>query len=112
LAALVIHFVLYRVIRRRSSPLFEASFDVPNRKDIDARLVGGAALFGVGWGLGGLCPGPGLVAAASGSLGALVFVAGMSIGMLVENRLATRSARPRAPVRRDTSREAASAAKG
>ena len=69
---------------RRQSPLFDAKFHVPTRNDVDWRLVIGSSLFGVGWGLGGFCPGPGLVTAGSGSLGALVFVAGMTIGMLVE----------------------------
>ena len=91
--AIAVHFALYRIISRRSSPLFDASFHLPTRRDIDTRLVLGAALFGVGWGLGGFCPGPGLVAAGAGSPNALVFVAGMTIGMLIENAVARASAR-------------------
>ena len=91
--AIAVHFVAYRIISRRSSPLFDAKFHLPTRKDIDTRLVLGAALFGVGWGLGGFCPGPGLVAAGAGSPNALVFVAGMTIGMLIENAVARASAR-------------------
>jgi len=89
--AVGIYFLAYRVVMRRPSPLFDANFHVPTRRDIDGRLVLGAALFGVGWGLGGYCPGPGLVAAGGGSLGAVVFVSGMTIGMLVENAVARAS---------------------
>ncbi len=88
MGAIAVHFVAHRVILRRPAPLFEGSFHLPTRRDIDLRLVLGAALFGVGWGLGGYCPGPGLVSAASGSLGAVVFVAGMTAGMLIEHGLA------------------------
>lgn len=92
IGAIGVHFVAYRIVMRRSSPLFAARFHVPTRKDIDLRLVLGAALFGVGWGLGGFCPGPALVAAGGGSFGALLFVAGMTFGMLVEQAVARASA--------------------
>jgi uncharacterized membrane protein YedE/YeeE len=85
--AVAVHLVLYRLISRRRAPLFDAKFHVPSRQEIDLRLLVGAALFGVGWGLGGYCPGPGIVSAASGSLGAVVFVVGMTIGILVEQRV-------------------------
>ena len=61
---------------------------MPARTAVDARLVVGAAVFGIGWGLGGFCPGPGIVAAAGGSLGALVFVFAMVAGMQVRRRRA------------------------
>jgi len=93
MGAIAVHFVAYRVIMRRPAPLFDAKFHVPTRKDIDPRLVLGATLFGVGWALGGFCPGPGLVSAAGGSLGAVVFVAGMTIGMFLEQALARATAR-------------------
>ena len=88
IGAIGVHFIAYRLIMRRASPLFDAQFHVPTRKDIDARLVLGAALFGVGWALAGFCPGPALVAAASGAIPALVFVVGMTIGITAE-RLAS-----------------------
>jgi uncharacterized protein len=99
IGAIAVHFVAYRIVMRRSSPLFDAKFHVPTRKDVDGRLVLGAALFGVGWGLGGFCPGPGLVTAGSGSVAALVFVAGMTIGILVQQAVATSSQRGAANVR-------------
>jgi uncharacterized membrane protein YedE/YeeE len=76
--------------RRRREPWFGGMFHLPTRRDIDAPLVIGAAVFGLGWGLGGYCPGPGLVAAAGGSTSALAFVAAMVAGMLVQHRVATR----------------------
>jgi len=79
--AVSVHFVLLRVITRRATPLFEDRFHLPTRKDLDPGLVLGAALFGIGWGLGGYCPGPALVSAASGAWPALVFVLSMAVGM-------------------------------
>ena len=93
IGAIAVHFVAHRIVRRRGAPLFEPRFHLPTRKDIDARLLLGAALFGVGWGLGGYCPGPGLVAAGGGSLGAIVFVVGMTLGMLAEHAVARARAR-------------------
>jgi uncharacterized membrane protein YedE/YeeE len=61
---------------------------VPTRKDIEPRLVLGAAVFGIGWALGGFCPGPGLVAAGGGSPHAAVFLVGMTLGMLAEHATA------------------------
>jgi hypothetical protein len=87
-AAVAVTFVAYRLILRRASPIFDIKFHLPTRKDIDRRLVLGAALFGVGWGLGGFCPGPGLVAGAGGVTAAIVFVGGMTIGMLIEHTVA------------------------
>jgi len=81
--AISVHFLLYRLIIRRSAPLFDTRFHLPTRSDLDATLVLGAAIFGVGWGLGGYCPGPGIVSAASGAWPALVFVLGMAGGMKV-----------------------------
>jgi len=83
--AIGVHFVLLRRILRRPHPLFESSFQTPKRTGIDGRLLVGAAVFGVGWGLGGVCPGPGLVDAASGSLYALVFTITMAAGVVAEH---------------------------
>jgi uncharacterized protein len=93
MGAIAVHLAAGRLILRRRSPLFERSFHLPTRKDIDRRLVVGAAVFGVGWGLGGFCPGPALVTAASGAAAALVFVVGMIAGMKVEHTMTTRNRR-------------------
>lgn len=90
--AIAVHLVLHRLVRKRPSPLFDTRFHVPTRKDIDPKLVLGAAIFGVGWGLGGFCPGPGLVSASSGATSALVFVGAMLVGMLVQHAQAAREA--------------------
>ncbi len=79
--AIGIHAVLLRVILKRGAPLKDSKFHLPTRTDLDARLVAGAALFGVGWGVGGVCPGPGLVGAPSLTLPLLLFVGGMLLGM-------------------------------
>lgn len=79
--AVMTHALLYRLIRKRSTPLFTAAFSVPTRKDIDIRLLGGAALFGIGWGLSGFCPGPAITSLASGQTPVLIFVAAMIVGM-------------------------------
>ncbi|HWV38584.1 MAG TPA: DUF6691 family protein [Vulgatibacter sp.] len=69
--------ITWRIVRRRSAPICAQAFQVPRRRDLDARLLAGAAIFGVGWGLGGYCPGPGVVALASAAPTAQVFVASM-----------------------------------
>ena len=86
-----VYALLFRLIRtRRREPWLDVAFHVPTRRDLDAPLIIGAAVFGVGWGLGGLCPGPGIVTAASGSVGALAFVAVMLAGMYTQHRVAQR----------------------
>ena len=85
----------YAVVRRLSHPLFAPKFEIPRRTDIDARLVGGAALFGIGWGLSGFCPGPALASLALGLPASLVFVAAMALGMVL-TRLLPRSSQSQA----------------
>jgi hypothetical protein len=70
-------------VRKRTTPFFHTTFHLPTRKDIDARLVTGAAVFGVGWGLGGLCPGPAMTSLPFAAPGVLVFVAAMLAGMIL-----------------------------
>jgi uncharacterized protein len=79
--AIGVHLVAYRLILRRPSPLLAPSFSVPAKRGIDAPLLAGAAIFGAGWGLGGVCPGPGITAAIGGAAPMLVFVAAMLGGM-------------------------------
>lgn len=82
--------VLFRLIRRRPAPLVGAKFQLPTRNDIDGRLVTGAALFGIGWGLGGFCPGPALTAAVTGSGHVIAFVGAMLVGMVLQDRVLAR----------------------
>lgn len=71
----------FALARRRTAPLFAVRFAWPSRNDIDAPLLIGSALFGVGWGLAGICPGPALVNLASLTAPIIVFVAAMVLGM-------------------------------
>jgi len=80
--AVAVAFVGYRLVFRRPAPLFEARFQVPTSRTIDVRLIGGAALFGVGWGLAGFCPGGALPALGAGVVQVYGFVAAMAVGML------------------------------
>ncbi|MFW6087722.1 MAG: DUF6691 family protein [Myxococcota bacterium] len=81
--AILAYFPLYQVITKRNTPLFAARFLIPERADLDWRLLTGAAVFGVGWGLGGFCPGPALTAAGALAPAALVFSAAMIGGFLL-----------------------------
>lgn len=83
--AIAVHIVLYRVVRRRRAPLFDERFHIPTRRDVDGRLLAGAAVFGAGWGIAGFCPGPALASAAAGSFPAILFVAAMTAGILLEH---------------------------
>ena len=94
--AIAVHLIAYRLVPRMARPLFEPRFGIPTRRDVDLRLVGGAVLFGAGWGLGGFCPGPGLVSLVSGQWQALVFVAAMLVGMFAMNTVDKVRARVRA----------------
>ena len=69
------------LVTRRSKPFFNDVFHLPTRTDFDARLITGAAIFGVGWGLGGFCPGPAMTALPLAAAGTLIFVATMLTGM-------------------------------
>jgi hypothetical protein len=75
----------YRLILRRSAPLFGDKFNLPTLQQIDLPLVGGAALFGIGWGLAGMCPGPALADLAALEPKAWLFVAAMLAGMILAN---------------------------
>ena len=78
---LAVAAVGFAVARRRPAPLFAETFELPTRRDIDAELLGGAALFGVGWGLAGFCPGPALAALLQGVAAVYAFVAAMLAGI-------------------------------
>jgi hypothetical protein len=81
-SAVAVHLAVYRLVMKRPSPLLGGTFAIPTRRDISPQLVGGSILFGVGWGLGGYCPGPGIVSLSTGGAAALTFVGAMAIGML------------------------------
>lgn len=85
--AVLVTLVSFRFILRRPHPLLGSKFFVPARSDIDRPLVLGAALFGIGWGIGGYCPGPAIAALGLGSANPLLFVAAMIAGSLAHKAL-------------------------
>lgn len=85
--ALVVTFIGYRLVLGRARPVFDTRFFVPDRGDIDARLLTGAALFGVGWGIGGYCPGPAVTSATLGGWPTLAFLICMIAGMMLSRLL-------------------------
>ena len=78
--------LLFRLVLRRPGPVLAETFQLSNLRHVDRRLIGGAALFGIGWGIAGYCPGPGLAGLGIGSTEALWFVPAMIVGMLVHSR--------------------------
>lgn len=92
--ALAVVLPAQAIARRRSAPLIAPRFAALARLRVDRRLVGGALLFGVGWGLSGFCPGPGIAAAGAGVRDALWFLPGMTAGMLLFRAWAARTQRP------------------
>lgn len=82
-AALLVSLPAYRWAHGRKKPLFSDVFRIPARKEIDKPLVLGAAVFGIGWGLAGFCPGPAIAALSTGMTEVLVFFASMVAGMLI-----------------------------
>jgi len=81
-AGVAVLSVAQRTARRSSGPLFADRFPIYHRTQLDGRTVGGAAIFGVGWALAGICPGPALASLAFGVRAALLFVPAMAAGML------------------------------
>lgn len=86
-AALVVTFIGYTLVFKRGKPLFEPSFQLPTKSAVDRPLLAGSALFGVGWGLSGLCPGPAIAGLSLGQVEIYVFVAAMVAGMLLRDSL-------------------------
>lgn len=85
--AIAVHFIAYRFQKHQTSPLLGGDFSLPSKKNIDWKLLAGALIFGVGWGLGGYCPGPALASLVSLQLEVVVFVAAMTAGMFLQTRL-------------------------
>ncbi len=90
--AIAVALPAFALARRNSRSLLGEAIGLPAKRQIDAPLVIGAAIFGLGWGLAGICPGPGLVLAGHIAPGALVFIAAMFIGMRLAERLQNRGA--------------------
>lgn len=98
--AIAVTFIGFKLILRRERPIFAEKFVLPSATEIDTRVVVGPAIFGVGWGLAGFCPGPAFTALGTGGNAALTFVAAMMIGMGVARWLASQSAPEARPASR------------
>ncbi|HCI4622256.1 TPA: YeeE/YedE family protein [Klebsiella quasipneumoniae subsp. similipneumoniae] len=81
--AIGVGFFAFRLVKRRPHSMYGGMIELPASKRIDKCLVGGATLFGIGWGLAGICPGPGLVLLGAGAGKGIVFVCAMVAGMLL-----------------------------
>ena len=90
--ALMVTAIGYRLVMRRAAPACDTQFHVPGNRQLDARLLGGSLVFGIGWGIAGFCPGGALPAIGTGRIEVLVFVAALIIGILIAKTLQTRTA--------------------
>ena len=94
----IANFIGHRIVTRRDAPLFSRDFHLPTSSGIDSRLLLGAALFGVGWGLGGLCPGPAiasiLMVPGDVAIFVLMMLAGLVVGRMIAGGPAARPATP------------------
>ena len=81
--ALLVAIPAFCLILRRPHPLLADEFDLPTKKEVDSRLLAGSAIFGMGWGLAGFCPGPAVTAMASGFAPVFAFVSSMVVGLAV-----------------------------
>lgn len=79
--AIAVGLIAFAVARRRTTSYLGVDMQLPQARHIDRRLVGGSVLFGIGWGIAGFCPGPGIVALGMGETKALIFVLAMLAGM-------------------------------
>ena len=85
--AVTVGMVAFAIARRRTASVLGLPMQLPTARAIDARLVGGSLLFGIGWGLVGFCPGPAIVALGAGYAKAGVFIAAMLVGMAIVDRM-------------------------
>lgn len=81
-AGLIVTTIGYQLIFRRGKPFFDSQFHLPKSEAIDVKLIGGAALFGIGWGISGFCPGPAIASLVFGYQQSFIFVAAMIVGTM------------------------------
>jgi uncharacterized membrane protein YedE/YeeE len=83
IGSILVHAITYRLITKRSSPMFTLQWHVPKKGQITPSLIVGSIIFGMGWGLAGYCPGPAVVSASTLQHRPLLFVGSMILGMLI-----------------------------
>jgi uncharacterized membrane protein YedE/YeeE len=98
--ALAVNAAGFALVRRRVRPWLAQTFAIPTRRDLEPRLVAGAALFGIGWGLVGLCPGPAIAGLGRGSAELYVFLGAMLAGTALHRIASTRAGRVPTPAAR------------
>ena len=99
--ALIVTALGYWLVLRKPAPIMAARFDLPTNRALDARLLGGAATFGIGWGIAGFCPGGALPALGTGRTEVFVFVAALHAGIFAARALMKLTATRTAPAARD-----------
>ena len=99
--ALIVTALGYRLVLRKPAPILAARFDLPTNRNLDARLLGGAAVFGIGWGIAGFCPGGALPALGTGRTEVFIFVAALLAGIFAARALMKLTATRTAPATRD-----------
>ena len=93
--ALIVTALGYRFVLKRPSPMLATSFQLPTRRDLDMPLIGGSAVFGIGWGIAGFCPGGALPALGTGRSEVFIFVAALLVGIIAAKALQSMSLRTR-----------------
>lgn len=92
---LIVTFIGYRFVLKRPAPVLDATFHLPTKRDLDTRLIGGSAVFGVGWGIAGFCPGGAIPVLGKGVTDVFIFMAallaGIAVAKAVQNHLALRA---------------------
>jgi uncharacterized protein len=89
-AGTLVTYLGYKFVLQRKQPIFDAQFHLPKKIALDGPIVVGPAIFGIGWGLGGFCPGPAFTAIGTGSSQAMIFVITMLAGMVAARLIALR----------------------
>jgi uncharacterized protein len=95
--ALATTYLGYRLVFRRSAPVLDVRFQLPTASLIDLRLIGGSALFGIGWGISGFCPGGALPALGTGAGDVIAFVSALVVGLFIARALQLQQARRTEP---------------
>jgi len=86
IGALIISSPLFHLFKNKEKPIFSSSFSISNKKEIDKELIFGSILFGAGWGLVGLCPGPAITSIALLNVSSAIFVVSMFIGFYIASK--------------------------
>jgi uncharacterized membrane protein YedE/YeeE len=86
-AGLIVAFVGYRIVLGKDAPVLADAFQLPTNRDLDFKLIGGSAVFGIGWGIAGFCPGGALPALGTGRSEVFIFVAALLVGIFAAKLL-------------------------